>query len=130
MIYDIKVVPHSEQRYDTVGDWIWSKGLKDDKVYLYIRVSDLGDWKMEFLVIIHELIEAVLCHIKGITQMQVDQFDMQYEIFRQPGDFSEPGNSRKAPYYWPHKIASWIERFLGFLLKVDWKLYNERINSL
>lgn len=130
MKYDIKVIPHHEQRYDTCGDWIWAKGLKDDEVYLYIKVSELGDWRMETCCIVHELVEAVLCQWKGISQVQVDRFDIYYEGHRQPGNNKEPGDDRRAPYYWQHKIATAIEHVLAFFLGVDWKEYGRRINQL
>jgi hypothetical protein len=59
MQYEIKTIPHKDQRYvGTCGDWYKSHGVNR------IRVSDLGDWRMEACIAIHEMIEQVLCEIR------------------------------------------------------------------
>lgn len=70
----IKTIPHEGQRYATVGDWQWKSDGR-----LVITVSDMKDWKKEFLVVFHELAEVMLCRARGITQEQVDRFDIDYE---------------------------------------------------
>ena len=59
----IKTIQHSKQRYDTCGDWWFDK-----KGNLQIRVSDMDNWKYEYLVGDHEVREALLCKDRGITQ--------------------------------------------------------------
>src|SRR5215475_13697821 len=102
----IEVIPHSDQRYDTVGDWITDKTItwlgRND---LLIRVSDTGSDNSNFLIALHEFVEAMLCAEYGITQQQVDDFDMG------PGkNMVEPGDSVDAPYHEEHKIAEVVER--------------------
>lgn len=119
----IQTIAHTQQRYPTVGDWTWD----DDSGALTIRVSDLGDWRYEFLVGIHELIEAALCRHGGITQEQVDAFDLAFEAARPEGDASEPGFASEASYRQQHMVATGIETVLASLLDVDWNEYTERL---
>lgn len=121
----IKVVPHAEQRYPTVGDWQF-----DPDGNLTISVSKLSDWRHEMLVAVHELYEAILCEHAGITQEMVDKFDMDYEVNRPPGDDSEPGDNPLAPYRMPHFRATTVERQLADSLNVDWKQYETELNDL
>lgn len=70
----IKTIPHKEHRYDTVGNW-WF----DEKGNLEIRVSDMKNWKYEFLVALHELVESALCKSRNIKEKDVTNFDVQFE---------------------------------------------------
>ena len=90
-------------RYKTCGDW-----FHDQDKNLVIQVSDeidgrpLGDTE-KFLIALHELIEVKLCEARGITQDDVDQFDL---FFKGEG---EPGDDPKAPYRLEHRFACLIE---------------------
>jgi hypothetical protein len=122
----IKTVPHSKQRYDTIGDWqLGPKGHID------ISVSDLGDRYKESLVAIHEFVEAILCDYHGISQEAVDNFDLEYEARRHPNDStSEPGDSFQSPYKKEHRFAENIERQLCHEFRIDWSDYEKTIYSL
>lgn len=120
----IEIIPHSSQRYETVGDWFFHHGD------LVIRVSELGDWRKEMLIAVHELVEVLLCRHQGVTQEQVDKFDMEFEQAREEGDLSEPGDDPKAPYKRQHCIATGVERMLAAELEVDWKTYEEQLELL
>jgi hypothetical protein len=120
----IKTIPHSEQRYETVGDW-WF----DDAGDLQIRVSDLHNWKYEALVAFHELAEVLLCKDRGITTEMVDEFDKDYEARRKPGDDSEPGDDPKAPYRREHCFATGVERLLAAALDVSWSEYADAVEG-
>lgn len=122
---EIKTVPHSKQRYETVGDWWYAP----DGTWQF-AISDLGNWKMELAVAVHELVECALCRYKGISQTEVDDFDMAFESMCQPGDVSEPGDDPRAPYHKEHCIATGIERIVVCMLGLSWKEYDEKINSL
>ena len=125
MLITITDIKHEQQRYPTVGDWVW-----DANGNLLITISDMGDWRYNFLVAFHEQVEVMLCRKRGITQEEVDQFDMAYEAQRKEGDTSEPGDSRLAPYYNEHQFATKLEREMARELGVDWDDYNEKVLSL
>jgi hypothetical protein len=121
----IKTIPHEAQRYDTCGDWYFTEDGD-----LVIKISKLNDSYMEFLVGLHELIEAALCARAGITAAQVDAWDMEYEKNRKQGDSSEPGDHANCPYRKQHQIASMIEGIALFFLGIDSEEYERKINSL
>lgn len=120
---EVKVIAHNEQRYDTAGDWWIDEGW-------HIRVSQLGNWRYNFLVAFHELLECAWCKWKGVKQADVDAFDVAYEANRRPGDVSEPGDHPRAPYRVGHQFASLAERLAAFALGVDWIDYEAAINAL
>lgn len=121
----IETIPHEKQWYPTVGDWEWI-----DNESLSIRVSELGDWRYNALVAIHELVEVLKCKHDGVTQESVDKFDIEYEKSRAEDDDSEPGDSPQSPYKEQHCLATGIERILASALGVDWKDYDEVIMAL
>lgn len=110
---NVRTILHEKQRYDTVGDWIWVGGD-----CLNIHVSDMGDWRYEALIAVHELIEAILCRQAGVSTEMVDQFDLNF-----PGQ--DPGASLAAPYHDQHLIATAVEMMLAGELRVDWGRYDE-----
>lgn len=122
--FNAYTVPHSEQRYDTVGDWRIMAPEHDPYVALVVHVSDLKDWRMEALIAVHELVEALLCKHRGITQAEVDAFDMAHP------DAEEPGILHDCPYRDEHVTATEIESRLSRELDVDWLEYCKRITAL
>lgn len=133
MAFDISigVIPHKWQRYDTVGDYTFKNatsvpGLK----FLDIKISDMDNEDYEFLVTIHELVEAYLTHKRGISEAAITKFDMAYEEARGPEDYSEPGDSPEAPYYKEHQEATSVERAVAEMLGIDWDVYGEAVNKL
>ena len=120
----IKVIPHRKQRYETAGDWFWKRDT------LHIRVSSMGDWRYEALVAVHELVEVLLCEHDGVTQKEVDKFDIGFEKSREPDNTDEPGDETCAPYVAQHCIATGVERILAALLGVKWKVYESTLNAL
>lgn len=128
----ILTVDHKDQRYDTVGDWYYEHTIQDGEC-LIIKVSKMSDWRYEFLVAAHELVEVVLCRHAGISQKVVDNFDMRFEDKRaesKTDNFDEPGDEPNAPYRFQHCIATGVERLLAGILGVSWKKYEAEINSL
>lgn len=125
---NIEVIPHSKQRYDTCGDyWI------EDNI-MQIRVSDIGNADYEFLVAIHEFIEAYLCLKEGIDYEKITEFDKHFEKMRTAfpdlvGEM-EPGDHDNAPYQKEHKIASMMEKWLADNMKIDFEDYTKKVNSL
>lgn len=125
----IRTIKHEEQRYPTVGDWLFA----DDGSVLTIYVSGMGDTKAEFLVAIHEAIEAMLCRERGISEERVTDFDRTYELRRAHGAIAyqgEPGDHPCAPYRKEHFTATTIERLLAAELNVDWENYDAKVSAL
>lgn len=120
----IKTIPHSGQRYDTVGDW-WFEGEN-----LEIRVSDMGNPQYEYLVARHEADEAVLCKLRGIKEKDVSEFDILFESHRLEGNMDEPGDHIDAPYHKEHAFATIQERVMAYEMGIEWEEYDKVINSL
>ena len=110
----LRVIPEKQQRYDTVGDWMWSQNTLEIRVSR--EVAD-KDPRYAMLVFVHELIEALLCRATGVTTAQVDAFDMSHL------QADEPGADPSAPYHRQHIAAEAAERALARNLGVDWKQY-------
>ncbi len=121
----IETIQHKQQRYPTVGDWFFS-GNGD----LHIKVSDLGDWRYNALIAVHELVEVLICKHNGVSQGIVDDFDINFEANRKPGDESEPGDHPNSPYQREHCIATAVERLLCAELEVKWEDYASAVEKL
>jgi hypothetical protein len=122
----IETIPHRDQRYPTVGDWQFEGDT------LNVRVSEMQNEQYEFLVGMHEVIEAWLAVTRSGPEVEakLDEFDIEYEENRQLGDHSEPGNDSQCPVYFEHQIATGIERILAGLLGVDWNTYDATVDNL
>jgi hypothetical protein len=121
----IETIPHATHRYPTVGDWFY-----DDEGVLHIKVSNLSDWRREMLVAVHELVEVLTCKHDGVTQGEVDKFDLDFENHRHPDNDDEPGDDVSAPYKFQHCLATGIERILAQQWGVTWKAYEDELESL
>lgn len=125
----IEVIPASEQRYETVGDWFLSRYLAngmqsqvdswDEADTLHVKVSKMNDPRHEDLVILHELAEALMCRHKGISPADVDRFDKEWEADHSDGKASEPGQEPDAPYYRQHLLAMAIENMVAGELEIN-----------
>jgi hypothetical protein len=128
----IQTIPHSEQRYPTVGDWITEEeGSAPGTVE--IKVSSLEDDRMEFLIALHELIEWFLAKEHSVPAKAVTAFDEWFEADREPWQaigILEPGDAPTCPVYNEHRFASAIERLLAHELNVDWREYERAVNTL
>lgn len=114
----IETIPHSQQRYPTVGDWLYGED------HLHIYVSEMHDWRREALVGVHELIEALLCNMRGIPEPAVKAFDEAHP------DASDPGSLPDAPYHREHMCAEGIEFLLAMELGVNWQEYGAAVEAL
>src|SRR6185312_4964921 len=132
----LKSIPHKNQRYPTVGDFLWTKKGK-----LRVWISNLSHPNHELLVGLHEVIEAVLCRQLGIHTDDVDKWDEDYEAAREVLEkegkqaffhcgceitmTSEPGDDIHCPYGPMHKVATRCEKEIAKALQVVWKDYSD-----
>ena len=119
----INKIPHAKQRYPTCGDWEFFTEFTPNDL-LSISVSEEMGGDSCFLVAMHELIEVKLCMQHGVTQQQVDDFDMTFK-----GD-GEPGDDPAAPYHKEHLFATLMERKMAKAMGVNWDEHEARINAL
>lgn len=120
----IIIQDYSLMRYETCGDYVQENG---EWVFYIARLSKRP---YEACVALHEIVECYLCYWLGIKEPDIMAFDIEHEKNRPEGDESEPGNDKNAPYYYQHQIATFIEYIFSKLLFVNWKKYEQDINSL
>lgn len=120
----IETVQHLEQRYNTCGDWQY-----DASGNLIVRVSEMLITKGHWAVGIHEVVEALLCAARGITQDQVDEFDKEWAN-NTIDNSTEPGDHPKAPYHREHCIATGVERILVAELGINWQDYEDELTAM
>jgi len=116
----IKFIPHHQQDYSTAGDY-W--GYEDK---WHVRISKTEDPKHQALVLIHEIVEMFLTEANGVSWEEIDKFD------KTGGgkDHPDPGTLKSAPYHNEHMLATQIEKRVAKMLGVDWKEYNQSLDSL
>lgn len=119
----IHSIPHAEHRYSTVGDWQFREA-PDGCTYIDVQVSATADWRHAALIAVHELVEAILCRHRGISQDEVDSFDLSHP------ELVEPGLSENCPYRREHLHAHHVEVNLAYELGVDWQEYTAALDSL
>jgi hypothetical protein len=137
MNFKIEVIPHSAQRYDTVGDYFY-RHINE----IFIRVSDFSvaikrevpygmseeqvkeAEKFEFCVMIHEFMEAFLCHLMNVKTQDIDTFDLNHL------DSDEPGALEDAPYHTQHMLATEVEKLVCSILGLSWDEYDRAVKRV
>lgn len=106
---NIEIVPLKEQRYDTLGDYYYKKGV------LYFKITDTGNPFYNKLILIHELVEQTLTEAKGIKEPVILRHDLEFEKLLRDGKVdpnSEPGEHKNSPYRKEHVLAEIVERMM------------------
>lgn len=120
----VTFIEHDKQRYETCGDW----QLVEDSSALEINITDVGDPRMNFTLLMHELNEALVYLFKRnfseSAVKAVDEFDLRYSID------NEPGGDPLAPYYAEHMYAMECEHNVAAQLMLDWNRYTETLGAL
>lgn len=125
---NIIYMPITAQRFTTLGDW-W----QDENGAFTIAISNMDDWRYEFLVLIHELTEWSICQISGISTSACDAFDTVWEKKIEAGLVSpdiEAGFDKSCPYRKGHIWGARMERLFCWLLKANWQDYNRACDAL
>ena len=121
-----EVIPHRDQRYPTIGDY-WES--PPGSGHWEIRVSDLGDWRMNLLVFVHEITELAQTENDGIPEPVIKDFDVKFEIDHDGSD-AEPGDCPQAPYDPQHVFAECQERLLAQRLGINWTEYDQHCMAI
>jgi hypothetical protein len=119
---EINTLPHARQRYPTAGDW-WEEPAGNETA-LVIRISRITTRSiLEYPLMIHELVEALLCHAAGIPDAAVDDWDFAHRE-------SDPGLDPSCPYHTQHLVATDMEYRMVRALGIPEPYYNETLQSL
>jgi hypothetical protein len=123
MNINIKVIPESEQRYEVNGaDWFF-----DEFGDLQVRVSPMSDWRYEMALAMHEAFEACLCKNNGVSQSQVDRFDMDFDLAHPDQPDLNAGDEQTAPYRQEHNYATIVDRLFIGACGLNWKDYDTEL---
>ena len=119
----ILVIPNYQHRPDITGaDWYF-----DQSGDMQIRISKMSDWRYEFALAVHEMVEAGLCKHNGVTQQMVDEFDIPYE--KSHTKKCNAGDEPDAPYQKEHCLATAAERIVASELGLDWLAYDQELEA-
>src|ERR1700690_2468621 len=127
MKINIETINHKEQEYSTVGNyWVDANGTWQ------IRVSKMGNEFYEAMIAIHEFIEFALIRKKGLTPMQITEFDLAFEekIKKGTNECDEPGFAKDCPYLREHTLAMAVEMQMCALAGLNFHTYNKEIDKL
>ena len=114
---EAQTIPINDMPYLTVGNY-WS-----DAAGLHFRVAEMDRPEYEQLVHIHEFTEKFLCDHDGVSNDEIDAFDIQFEKDREAGlhgQDDEPGDDPRAPYHRQHCYATAVERMLCAAMNISW----------
>ncbi len=114
-------LPADQMRYPTAGDWAFT-GLGN----LEITVAETGNDYYDFLVGLHEAVEAMLCRRAGIPDEAVTAWDLDHL----DGRYEEPGRLEGCPYRTQHLYAEAVERAVAAMIGVDWDEYEEAVDAV
>ncbi len=120
----IRTIPHNFQDYNTVGNYATANGVT------LIFVSDLGSDVYNGIVIVHEMVELLLCKWRGVPEDEITKFDIEYEADREEGNVDEPGFDPKSPYHREHGIATAVELLMCAHIDQSWNEYEKAVNEL
>ena len=110
-----------------MGDWEFHRPKETGDIELHVLATRMPDWRYTMLLMIHELVEAVLCYGAGVTTEAVDRFDLDF-IASHPNQ--EPGDDPRAPYHSQHRTASIVEQLVAKELGVDWIEYDNAVEDV
>jgi hypothetical protein len=125
------VVPNEEIRKRkgfTGADWWFDK--KGD---LQVRIaSEIKKPEWIEALMIHEVFEAILSKLLGITVKQIDDFDTEYE--KGDGCYNhglDAGDAPGCPYSVPHSLATAPERIYAAMVPgFCWREYDDNIAEI
>lgn len=120
----IETIEHKDQRYNTCGDWEWTA---PDRLHIRVSETPKTGWRGAAVVAVHELVEALLCHARGITTNMVDQFDLAFDPVAHDW---EPGDDPACPCRFEHNTATGIERILVSEFGLEWHPYETELTQL
>ena len=117
----MRTILSKNHRYPTVGDWQVKKSKRGIR-FLVLASRELG-FDLAFSVMVHELVEAFLCHKNGVTDEMVTEWDKAHL------EADEPGEVEGCPYAQEHMIAKKIEFILLEYFGISEEEYDKKVDS-
>ncbi len=120
---NIKFIPQSEQRYQTIGDY-WETDSS-----IEVRITKLSKPVFSMAALIHELWELFRAKEAQIPFALIDVFDMNYDY--ENGKYKEDvGLDPEAPYHKQHMESDALERTCLVIAGEDFIEYDNEVGKL
>jgi hypothetical protein len=116
----------NDQHRPGIGGADWQFDQNGD---LNVRISQMIDPRYEVTLAIHEIVEAVLCAFHGITDKEVDAYDIPRDL-ADPANTCNRGDEVDCPYRAEHNAATACERVVAGELGVPWRDYDNELSRL
>ncbi len=110
---NIKTVKPGTLPFNRVGDWTWRGET------LQISVNDMSEERYEWLLAVHEVVEAFLCKFRGITEQAIDKFDKDHNGAWLP----------EGPGYPEHLFATGVESIIAAMVGITIDTYEKEIED-
>ena len=114
---DIRFYTKDIMRYETLGDW------RDSSK---IDVSSTLDEVEQLAVGVHELVEMILLHAKGISQKEVDSWD----VGSTDGSYDPNMYSKNKHYELAHNMAETVEKWIIHAYGRNWRSYDDKTKKI
>jgi hypothetical protein len=114
----IKFIPHSKQRYDTVGDY------GETETEIWLKITEMLDPMHSCAILLHEIAEVFLVKQNGVPFSVIDEWDLAHP------ESDDPGSLPGCPYSKEHEVATLIERLFVALSGENWADYEKAIDYL
>ena len=93
-----------------------------------VKVSRMSDPRRAMGLAMHEAFEAAMCYFDGVTQQQVDEFDIPYA--KTHAVDLEAGDEPDSPYAVQHCFATAVERIWIAHYGISFKEYDDEVSKL
>ena len=122
--FKVEALDIKAMRYYTPGDYEVDK----DEALLRVTVTTMP-YVSEMAVALHEIVEATLCRVAGITEKEVFDFDQMWNEEQGHLYGEEPGADLRAPYRDQHLKAEEIERLFVEAAGMDWQEHCQNVEG-
>ena len=114
--------------YPDIGDWM----VNEDNSPALICAADTGDDISNAGILLHEIIEALLCWVHGVKEEDVTEFDQNFFVRQANGEIAQdkaPGDDPSAPYHTWHLVAERFEREFIVQAGMMWNQHEVNCNG-
>ena len=113
----IDTIPQKQHEYATYGNY---KGHIRRR---FIEVSELNDWRWEFLIALHELIEQNIALALGLSEAEILAWDLAHL------ESDDPGSLDGCPYKFMHLYAERAEKDMCRMCNWDYEEYCKALDK-
>lgn len=128
--FAVMTLPWKQLRsHPDIGDWIVNK----DNSPAVICAADTGNDISNAAILLHEIIESLLCWLMKVKEEKVTAFDKMFFKEQEEGkhrEDDEPGYDPRCPYRIQHLVAERFERAFIEQAGMMWSQHEENCNKV